>query len=66
MKTIVSAVFFTALSFVMMPTSSAAPWPDADEQRGCCSRHGGVCGCSSHHTTCCDGSTSPSCHCRVE
>jgi hypothetical protein len=70
MRTIVSAVFFAVLSFMMMPTSSAAPShdadADADEKRGCCSHHGGVCGCSSNHTTCCDGSMSPTCQCRGE
>lgn len=32
-------------------------------QRGCCSHHGGVCGCSSGRAKCCDGSLSPSCGC---
>jgi hypothetical protein len=33
-------------------------------QRGCCSHHGGVCGCGNNgHDQCCDGSTSPSCRC---
>ena len=32
-------------------------------QRGCCSWHQGVCGCSNGRTTCCDGSTSPTCTC---
>lgn len=38
---------------------------DADaERRGCCSWHGGVCGCASNgHAQCCDGSPSPSCGC---
>lgn len=31
--------------------------------RGCCSSHGGVCGCSNGRSRCCDGSLSPSCHC---
>ena len=65
MKKIVSAVLFAGLSFVMMPTSSAAPLVE-DAQQGCCSHHGGVCGCSNHHTTCCDGATSPSCQCRAD
>ena len=31
---------------------------------GCCSWHGGVCGCSSSgRAACCDGSLSPSCGC---
>ena len=32
-------------------------------QSGCCSHHGGVCGCSGGRKTCCDGATSPSCKC---
>lgn len=32
-------------------------------QRGCCSHHQGVCGCSSGRTACCDGTTSPNCTC---
>ena len=32
-------------------------------QRGCCSWHRGVCGCSGTHIVCCDGSFSPSCGC---
>lgn len=32
--------------------------------RGCCSWHGGVCGCSSSgRAVCCDGKLSPSCGC---
>lgn len=32
--------------------------------RGCCSRHGGICGCSAAgRIACCDGSLSPSCNC---
>jgi hypothetical protein len=34
------------------------------ERSGCCSWHGGVCGCSaSGRTICCDGKLSPSCRC---
>lgn len=32
-------------------------------QSGCCSWHGGVCGCSGGRKVCCDGSLSPSCGC---
>jgi len=35
-------------------------------QRGCCSHHGGVCGCSGGRQVCCDGALSPSCLCRGE
>lgn len=31
--------------------------------RGCCSRHGGVCGCKNGHSKCCDGTISPTCQC---
>ena len=34
-------------------------------QRGCCSHHGGVCGCSNGKNLCCDGTLSPSCTCSV-
>lgn len=30
---------------------------------GCCSHHGGVCGCQDGRNLCCDGSLSPSCGC---
>ena len=33
------------------------------DQRGCCSWHGGVCGCSGGRAKCCDGTLSPSCGC---
>lgn len=36
---------------------------DDPEKRGCCSHHGGVCGCSEGRAQCCDGSLSPSCGC---
>jgi hypothetical protein len=34
-------------------------------RRGCCSHHGGVCGCdeASDRIRCCDGTLSPSCTC---
>jgi hypothetical protein len=30
---------------------------------GCCSWHGGVCGCQNGRALCCDGTLSPSCGC---
>jgi len=33
------------------------------ERRGCCSWHGGVCGCHLGRALCCDGTLSPSCGC---
>lgn len=40
---------------------------DTSAQGGCCSWHGGVCGCdeNSGRQICCDGSYSPSCLCRI-
>lgn len=37
--------------------------PLAMAGRGCCSHHGGVCGCQSGQVLCCDGTLSPSCGC---
>ena len=33
------------------------------ERSGCCSWHGGVCGCGGNSARCCDGTLSPSCGC---
>jgi hypothetical protein len=43
-----------------VPVGSPEPEP---EKSGCCSWHGGVCGCSGGRVTCCDGVTSPTCTC---
>lgn len=32
-------------------------------RKGCCSRHGGVCGCEGKRMKCCDNTLSPSCKC---
>ena len=39
--------------------------PDCNilNKSGCCSRHGGVCGCEKGRSKCCDGTLSPSCKC---
>jgi len=37
--------------------------PPNEPERGCCSHHGGVCGCAGSRARCCDGSVSPSCGC---
>lgn len=37
-----------------------------NNRRGCCSRHGGVCGCSGGHSKCCDGTLSPTCQCFMD
>ena len=31
--------------------------------QGCCSHHGGVCGCSGGNVKCCDGTSSDTCEC---
>lgn len=33
------------------------------ERSGCCSWHGGVCGCRNGRVVCCDGTLSPTCRC---
>lgn len=35
-------------------------------QRGCCSWHGGVCGCKDGRAVCCDGQFSPTCGCHSD
>jgi|GEM_PF-1277944 len=39
---------------------------DNDQKRGCCSWHGGVCGCdyATGRAICCDGTLSPTCTCQ--
>jgi hypothetical protein len=39
---------------------------DQIARRGCCSHHGGVCGCESKSIVCCDGSHSPTCGCNKD
>ncbi len=39
---------------------------DVVAQQGCCSWHGGVCGCQNGRVVCCDGRYSPSCTCNKE
>lgn len=36
------------------------------ERTGCCSSHGGACGCEKGRVKCCDGALSPSCRCRSD
>jgi hypothetical protein len=36
---------------------------DQPQQSGCCSWHGGECGCSMGQVVCCDNTVSPSCRC---
>ena len=41
----------------------AAPADNLLAKAGCCSWHGGVCGCSGGRALCCDGALSPTCGC---
>lgn len=52
--------------FVSAPAceASAGTLPGTLAQRGCCSWHGGVCGCYGSRVVCCDGRLSPSCTCK--
>ena len=45
---------------------AATTGDDTLAQQGCCSWHGGVCGCSGTRTACCDGTLSPSCSCNSD
>ena len=47
------------------PQSDTSITSERIAQRGCCSWHGGVCGCSAGVVQCCDGSGSPSCRCHA-
>ena len=46
--------------------STPAPNSTQVAGRGCCSHHGGVCGCSGGRAACCDGQLSPSCGCNSD
>lgn len=47
-----------------IPTKTNSSAADTNiERSGCCSHHGGVCGCSSGRAVCCDGQFSPTCGC---
>ncbi|MBK6461915.1 MAG: hypothetical protein IPF92_13000 [Myxococcales bacterium] len=65
MRKVASVVLFALSALAFFPVGPASPLEPA-EKRGCCSRHQGVCGCSSGRTQCCDGTTSPTCQCRAD
>lgn len=54
-----------ALSPMDQATSCTSAPIVKESKSGCCSHHGGVCGCDSNtgHQLCCDGADSPSCGC---
>jgi len=55
------------ISFFSIKPNQAFGQCDANpiQRSGCCSHHGGVCGCNQtyHRYQCCDGAISPSCGC---
>lgn len=67
-KIILLAILPLLISFYNTSQPSASemtPLPQQTliEKRGCCSWHGGVCGCTGGRAKCCDGTLSPSCGC---
>ena len=63
---ILIAIVFLAMSCSAPKIATPAPLL-CDAQyggQGCCSHHGGVCGCVGLSVQCCDYSFSPSCQCR--
>ena len=73
-KLLVVAVMSAALLYPVLTVDSGQPAGIISDlvsesygpiaKSGCCSWHGGVCGCNSYGgVECCDGTTSPSCTC---
>jgi hypothetical protein len=59
-----AAFLGTFLLLGQMTMAGGAPGPvPAPERPGCCSHHGGVCGCEGNRAKCCDGQLSPTCGC---
>ena len=63
MKKIVLLALFIACLSLIFPIYSVFASQDKVQRSGCCSHHGGVCGCSGGRAMCCDGTLSPSCGC---
>jgi hypothetical protein len=59
------ALFLLAATVGFGAAAFARPAAHPVEHSGCCSHHGGVCGCTADrmHARCCDGAISPSCDC---
>jgi hypothetical protein len=60
-KSLLDALVGPAKSTCDQEASEATEGDQAGQ--GCCSWHGGQCGCSSGRVVCCDGQYSPSCGC---
>lgn len=56
---------FTPFVVGVQSTSLCADFSGQEQRRGCCSWHGGVCGCDVYtgKQACCDGTLSPTCYC---
>lgn len=76
MRLLVLALFVCTFTFAVTQSVSAepkieilnsiSPIPCTEPtlaKSGCCSWHGGVCGCSGGRALCCDNTLSPSCGC---
>lgn len=72
MKKIVNLILVLILAFSLSNNYSLASKnieikpqnsPYEMAKQGCCSWHGGVCGCFAGRVQCCDGTLSPSCRC---
>jgi hypothetical protein len=63
MKTIFALGLFAAFFLFPVEGNYSERIDFIFEQRGCCSWHGGVCGCDGGRKVCCDGTYSPSCTC---
>lgn len=61
--TIFAAVSILAIGFVSLQPQKTVKINQCIAGRGCCSHHGGECGCSNGRSKCCDGTLSPSCQC---
>lgn len=62
MKSLMFAALVGLLSFGM-PAHASCDLNGRIYGQGCCSWHGGECGCQDGRDVCCDGSFSPSCGC---
>jgi hypothetical protein len=60
MKYIIAIVLAFSGIYMLAPIAQATPQfkPQPVENQGCCSHHGGVCGCSGGRDMCCDGNGS--------
>jgi len=60
-----TALMVIVISVSLLFFSGTVPSQEDVQKRGCCSHHGGVCGCDpvSGMQKCCDGTLSPSCEC---